>query len=518
MATVERSKPIPKEDAQRWTITPEEEFEVDQEALDRTVALMPQKMGLTYVELVEQEINANLGKEGPPDKPGITYDELVAKVEPFKQPETTDMPTFYWLFTSMMVRGWASQALEAESELLEEVVRFTSLFQTQLAKVIEERNLTLNHWMYLPYAFLSDSEQPRLLRRPPEKPKAVTLATAQIMPHIYEHVTSKALMTYRDLSIKQGKKILKVRAKSYANLNASLVSPPAEVLERMHKSLLQAKQYGAALLKTQLDLMNEGYNAGGELPTFHYNFADALERQGYSRQARGVFDATTTDGLRRRVVVLAHQTIEVLELSSKKNNSRYIEATPYWIIETTRRLTAGDEYDHGIILLDDPDAPIFTGFTMRPGLWWPIIDMGHYRLEIPSAVLELSTDGNGNEVERLALQLTPTLAIWERSSQNHHAGKDVPYSVGALLEATGYTTRSDFIAAHNETAKRTREYLASRDGASGAIPLLNKLGAFTLDIKDEADFFASGRGWREKFWDSQLRLSVRNLRLVKKVK
>lgn len=343
-----------------------------------------------------------------------------------------------------------------------------------------------------------------------------TLATSQFMPHIFEHVTSKELATTRDLSIRQGKRVLRLRAKSYPDMNASVANPPEEVLKRMHNSLLRVKQYGAALLKTQLDLMNQAYAAGGELPTFHYNFAEALERQGYAKQSHGAYHPDTMEGLRRRVAALAHQSIEVLELSSKKNNSRYIEATPYWIVEATRRLTAGDEYNHSIILLDDPNTPILTGFTMRPGLWWPLIDMGHYRLEIPSSVLELSTDGNGNEVGRLALQLTPTLAIWERSSQNLHAGKDVCYSVGALLEGAAYTTREVFMNAHNETAKRTREHLASIDGAIGALPLLSKLGAFNIDIKDEAEFFASGRGWRERFWEAQLRVSVRNLRIAKK--
>lgn len=347
----------------------------------------------------------------------------------------------------------------------------------------------------------------------------LTLATHQFMPHMIEHVTNKALMTQKDLRIRQGRRILQLRAKSYADVNTSLTDPPDEVLKRMHRSLLQIKQYGAALLKTQLDLMSEAYKAGGQLPAFHYNFAEALERQGYKRQSHGAFDPPTMDGLRRRVVALAYQSIEVLELSSRKNNSKYIEATPYWVIETTRRLTAGDEFNYNTVLFDSPpDAPVFTGFTMRPGLWWPMINMGQFRLEIPSAVLELPTDGNGNEVERLALQLTPTLAIWERSSQGQHAGRDVSYSVGKLLEAANYTTRDAFLSAHSETAKRTREYLASTSGTSGAIPLLNSLGAFGLDIRDEADFYASGRGWRERFWNAHIRLSVRNLGLPKKAK
>jgi hypothetical protein len=516
---VKRSKLLPKEEALRWGISPDEELEIDKAVFARTVELMPQKMGLSFDELIEQEIRGGQQDQEPADKPGISFEELAAKVEPFMQPEVKNMPVFYWLFSSLFFNGWAEQALKDEPDIAKDVRKFTTIYSRELSKEFRNRELTPNYFAILPYFFVPKDQRPRLLRLPEEKKaNTLTLPTAQLTTHIYGHVASKAEMTTKDIKIWQGKRVLNLRAKSYIDTSASLAKPPAEVLERMHKSLLQIKQYGAALLKTQLDLMSEAYNAGGELPTFHYNFADALERQGYKRQSHGAYDPPTMDGLRRRVVALAHQSIEVLELSSKKNNNRYIEATPYWVIETTRRLTAGEEYNHSTLLLEDPTAPIFTGFTLRPGLWWPMIDMGRYRLEIPASILELPTDGNGNEVERLALQLTPALANWERSSQNLHAGKDRPYSIGALLEAAGYTTRNEFLKAHGEAAKRIREYLASTDGTSGAIPLLNKLGAFNIDIKDEAEFYASGRGWREKFWNAQIRLSVRDLRLPKKVR
>ena len=117
MATVERREPIPKEDAQKWGITPEEELEIDQEALDRTIELMPRKMGLSFDELIDQEIRGNSGEEVLADKPGLSFDELVAKVEPFKQAEVQEMSIFYWLFTSLLMNGWADLALKDEPDL-----------------------------------------------------------------------------------------------------------------------------------------------------------------------------------------------------------------------------------------------------------------------------------------------------------------------------------------------------------------------------------------------------------------
>lgn len=344
------------------------------------------------------------------------------------------------------------------------------------------------------------------------------IPTGQLMRHMYGHVSSPELSTLTDLTLRRDGARIKVRARSSTNLQATLASPPGELLEKMHQSILSVKRHGAALLKTQLDLMNQAYTAGGATPLFHYNLAEALERQGYAqRDARG-YASVTMQGLRERLATLAHQQIDVLNLTEtdKKGRTRhYIDSTPYWIIESTRRRTEGDDVNAAIVLLTDPNAPVITGFTMRPGLWWQAVGVGDFYLDIPAAVLELPTYAKSNEPERLALQLTPLLAIWERSSQAQHAGKSTCYAAGTLLSEAGYTTRDDFMTMHPTKAKRMRDYLASTDG-TGAIPILNRLGAFSLEIEDEADFFASNRGWRERFWDTQVRLNIRDMQLPKK--
>jgi len=344
------------------------------------------------------------------------------------------------------------------------------------------------------------------------------IPTGQIMQHMYGHVRNPGLSTLNELTLRQNGTRVKVRARSSTNLQATLTSAPGELLEKMHQSILSVKRHGAALLKVQLDLMNQAYTAGGAMPLFHYNLADALERQGYAqRDARG-YASVTMQGLRERVATLAHQQIDVLNLTETDKKGRtgyYIDSTPYWLIEATRRRTEGDDVNAAVVLLTDPDAPIITGFTMRPGLWWQAVGVGDFYLDIPAAVLELPTYAKSNEPERLALQLTPLLAIWERSSQGQHAGKSTRYAAGTLLSEAGYTTRDDFMTMHPTKAKRMRDYLASTDG-TGAIPILNSLGAFSLDIEDEAAFFDAGRGWRERFWETQVRLNVRDMQLPKK--
>lgn len=346
------------------------------------------------------------------------------------------------------------------------------------------------------------------------------IPTGQLMQHMYGHVSSTALSTITDLTLRRDGARIRVRARSSTNLQASLASPPGELLEKMHQSILSVKRHGAALLKTQLDLMNQAYTAGGVTPMFHYNLAEALERQGYAQRSSRGYDSETMQSLRERVATLAHQQIDVLNLTEtdKKGRTRhYIESTPYWIIESTRRRTEGDDVNAAVVLLTDPNAPVITGFTMRPGLWWQAVGVGDFYLDIPAAVLELPTHANSNEPERLALQLTPLLAIWERSSQAQHAGKATCYAAGTLLTEAGYTTRDDFMSMHPTKAKRMRDYLASTDD-TGAIPILNGLGAFSLEIEDEDAFFNSGRGWRERFWETQVRLNIRDMQLPKKRK
>src|SRR5690625_900765 len=351
---------------------------------------------------------------------------------------------------------------------------------------------------------------------------AITIPTGQIMSHMYAHVANAEAFTQTDIKryhLGNNQAPVHIRATSQLDASATLLSPADEMLEQIHKSLLSIKTHGAALLKTQLDLMSEAYKAGGDSPLFQYNLAEALERQGYARREARGYSHAAMQGLRERVVTLASQRIDVLNISGTDKKGRTvkeIDRALYWVLELERVRQEGDTIGAATVLLNDPNASIVTGWTIRPGLWWPFARISDFHLHIPSSVLELPTHGNGHEAERLALPLTPALAIWERAGQNQHAGKDVSYKAGKLLEEARYVTRDEFMSMHPTAAKRIRDHLATLDG-TGAIPLLDSLGAFALDIKDDADFFASGRGWREKFWEARIRVSVRDLQLPKRL-
>lgn len=379
----------------------------------------------------------------------------------------------------------------------------------------------------MPLEELRDSllidDLPAFLAGGPTKPEAgkassLRLPTSPLVKHMTAHAGSGGLDLITDITVRERGKPVRLRARSSTNLQASLVSTTGELLERMHQSILSVKRHGAAVLKVQLDLMNQAYQAGGPTPLFYYDLNTALERQGYTeRVSRRAYDSETLQSLRERVVTLAHQQIDVLNLTETDKKGRtvkYVDSTPYWVIEATRRRKEGDEVNAAVILLADPSAPVITGFTIRPGLWWQAANVGEFYLDIPASVLELPTHGQRNEPERLALLLTPLLAIWERASQKQHAGKSTKYGAGTLLAEAGYVTREEFLDLHPTQAKRVRDHLASTDD-TGALPILNDLGAFTLDIVDDADFHASGRGWREKFWHSQVRLGIRDLQLPK---
>lgn len=354
------------------------------------------------------------------------------------------------------------------------------------------------------------------------KPDALRVPTSQIARHMIGHVTSPEPVTMQYLERflpGNHRRHERLRVTSSTNPLIMLDNPPTEVLEQMHKSILRIKSEGAALLKTHLDLQNQAYAAGGELPIFHYNLSDALERQGYARreESRG-FQHSTMQRLRERVVALMHQEIDVLRIPTENDArgqaQRIVAKAPYWEKKLTWHLESGDEVSAATVLLTDPNTPTIKGFTLQAGLWWKVAQMHDYYLDIPASILELPTSGNGNEAERLTLQLAPILAIWERAGQQQHAGNDVYYKAGVLLDAAGYITRDDFMSTSATRASRMRDYLCSTTG-TGAIPILNRLGAFTLDVADDADYFATRRGWRERFWDARIRLSVRDLALPK---
>ncbi|HEY9723563.1 MAG TPA: hypothetical protein V6D47_16245, partial [Oscillatoriaceae cyanobacterium] len=146
-----------------------------------------------------------------------------------------------------------------------------------------------------------------------------------------------------------------------------------------------------------------------------------------------------------------------------------------------------------------------------PGPWWEAIELPNYRLALPRELFALPLDGQGNQVNRVALQLAAELAVWERAEMKH-GPRTLYRSVGALLEKAMLADRAQLVedsARRLNTPKRLREYLAG-DGFpdQGAFAHLRTLGRFEIDIKDEAAFWASGRGWVERFWEARLQIGV----------
>lgn len=179
-------------------------------------------------------------------------------------------------------------------------------------------------------------------------------------------------------------------------------------------------------------------------------------------------------------------------------------------------LEEGEALGLQTILLANPSAPIIKAFVIQPGLWWGVSDRGSMNFHLPREVLALPTDGKGNETQRMAVQLAATLALWVRSSQQQHAGEKRPYSVGALLEASGIRTRSEFEKMNRVGASRLREYLAGTEAEpGGALHHLTSLGAFDIRIRDEDDFWAFGRGWQVRFWEAMLIVRVPDMGIRK---
>ncbi len=50
---------------------------------------------------------------------------------------------------------------------------------------------------------------------------------------------------------------------------------------------------------------------------------------------------------------------------------------------------------------------------------------------------------------------------------------------------------------------------------AGALATLRSIGAFGIDIDGEEAFWASGRGWTEKFWEAPLAVKIPNLNIPK---
>ena len=304
------------------------------------------------------------------------------------------------------------------------------------------------------------------------------------------------------------RKHLKVR--TTANLESLRAKNRDDVLASMYRRLRDIKRDGAAALKLHLDLMDQAWNAGGDLPIFEYRFSDALNRQGYAKHAsRRAFDAGTMRDFRERLALLRSYTVQSWVEKAEGRLEQEIVATPYWIVEGfhyTVQESLGLDLDADVypVVMREKSAPLYHAVTIRPGLWWKLTDMSKYRLDLPRAVLELPTN---YERDRIAMLLAIYLAFHVRRNHQKHAGTSVLLKVGTLLKEADITTREAFMEERPTVAKRLREYLDDLEDG-GALPTLRRLGAFNVTIQDEREYLATGRGWRERFWNARLAIEV----------
>jgi hypothetical protein len=336
----------------------------------------------------------------------------------------------------------------------------------------------------------------------------LVVATHGVAAHMNRHLLARAPETSEKINLRQDGKLHEVVANSTLALpkGVSLAHTPESVLKQMQERILGTKN--TSLLKLHLDLMDQAHRSHGE--PFWLYLADSLDRLRYTRQAHGSFHAATMRDHFERLVVLATQRIEVFHVKGRgKDDGRY--TAPYWELKLIQESEPGDDLGPFRVLLSDPTAPIYRRVLVAPGMWWQAIQMPQYHFHVPRALLALETDGKGNEVNKIALQVAAELAVWERTNLKHGVGT-MTRRLGDLLEHASVATFSELaadLAKKGKAAKRLREYLVGADGMGGAFKILRELGAFEIDVEDEEAFWASGYGWLDKFWGSELRIEIR---------
>jgi hypothetical protein len=289
-----------------------------------------------------------------------------------------------------------------------------------------------------------------------------------------------------------------------------------EILERMVARLHEIRHHdnGVAALKLHKDLLNRAWLTGGELPIFHYGFADALERQGYTKSGeRRGFHHETMRRIRELLALLRSLYVTTWVENPKGRKRVEPVSSPFWIVE---RIHHHDhiETDSNIEITTDivpivlrENPPLYSAVTIRPGLWWLDAQMGSYYIETHPDVLKLSTSV---ESERIAFLAANYLAAHIRRNHNQHAGKSTPLRVGTLLEGAGITSKTEFLTSSPNSAKRLRNQLHNpQDG--GALGLLHRIGAAEVNVNNEHEFTATGRDWRERFWEARLNVAIPNL-------
>ena len=470
-----------------------------------------------------------------PKEVDFTYDELWEQVEAVRDEDEWPMPM--WLWAALIYGTKASKVVTENEELGNRVAKFNRIFADKLDKLIQEQKLVYGAWLIGPY-FLIRENGPRLYhlkdltKTPAEvlrffglqgegQASDVVLITSKLAGHMNGFITSGEERRAEQLQVRRSSRLEDVRARSRLDLPKGTERPDTiELLEKMHKTLLRHKEESASLLKTHLYLVDRAYKRGGDSPTFTVAMDELLKAKGYIRRADGGFQANTYREEWGRIAALAGCWLELQRVREKNKRGReetLIDETPYWEVRARRRLEEGEALGLEPVLLEDPNAPIIKAVVIQPGLWWNFSDRGTMNYHLPYEVLALPTDGKGNETQRIAVQLAATLALWVRSSQQQHAGGECAYSVGALLEASGVKTRLEFEGERIDSVKRLRKYLAGTpDEPDGALHHLTSLGAFDIRIRDEDEFWAAGRGWQTRFWESQLTVKIPNLGIKKR--
>ena len=353
-------------------------------------------------------------------------------------------------------------------------------------------------------------ELAELLLPSPGTRTTLAIATNAVALELTRGLLQDATKTYEaTVNVRENNKTKSLKVRTRLNLNPLRASNRDDVLESMYRRLRDIKRDGAAALKLHLDLMDQAWKAGGDLPVFRYMFSEALERQGYERhEGRRAFHDETTRDIRERLALLRSYTVQ--SWTERKGTLEEIVDTPYWIvhgfIRYNRQEPLGFDLDDDVypVVMRHDGAPTYQGVYIQPGYWWKLTDMSRARLDLPAGILGLSTH---HERERMALLLATFLAIHVRRNHQKHAGKRVTIKVGTLLEQANVTTRKEFMSEHSELAKRRREYLDDLEDG-GALATIRRLEAFDIRIEDEAEYQAAGRGWRERFWEARLSVAV----------
>lgn len=267
----------------------------------------------------------------------------------------------------------------------------------------------------------------------------------------------------------------------------------------------------ANLLKAHLDLVGEGVR-GGEGGPFTYDLGSALDRLGYRRHPGGGFHPATVREHLGRLSALGGLQMAAEAADAPASFQAPLEEAPVWRFAVAEAGGLPGPWLEGA----EAFARLGAGAKLwvQPGPWWALAEPHRQRVLAPAALLAMPLDGMGNQVHRIALLLAAELAGAEgAANEAGQGGRVVSRRLGPLLAAARVADsarlRQD-AAKRLNTPRRLRGYLAGEGFADeGALAALRAVAGFQVDIMDEAAFWATGRGWVDRFWTARLRLGVR---------